>query len=75
MCAATAYYTAVVGWVLYYALAGLVSAVFPMVNPAAILPPDEGFNPTSFLLQMGCTAAVILMALYDFWRDVQGRQR
>jgi hypothetical protein len=21
------------------------------------------------------TAAVILMALYDFWRDVQGRQR
>jgi neurotransmitter:Na+ symporter, NSS family len=60
VCAATAYYTAVVGWVLYFGLGGLASTVFPAVNPAAILPPDEGFSPISFMLQMLCTAAVIL---------------
>ena len=46
VCAATAYYTAVVGWVLYFGLAGLAATVFPSINPAAILPPDEGFNAT-----------------------------
>ena len=60
VCAATAYYTAVVGWVLYFGVAGLASTVVPSINPAAILPPDEGFNATSFLLQMGSTATVIL---------------
>ena len=60
VCAATAYYTAVVGWVLYFGLAGLAKAVFPVINPAAILPPDDGFNSTSFILQMMSTAAVIL---------------
>jgi NSS family neurotransmitter:Na+ symporter len=60
VCAATAYYTAVVGWVLYFGVAGLVKVVMPSVNPAAILPPDEGFSGTSFVLQMVCTAAVIL---------------
>lgn len=57
--AATAYYTVVVGWVLYFGLADLAS-VFVPVDPSAILPPDEGFSATSFLLQMTCTAAVIL---------------
>lgn len=60
VCAATAYYTAVVGWVLCFGLAGLAKVVVPSINPAAILPPDEGFDATSFALQMVCTAAVIL---------------
>lgn len=60
VCAATAYYTAVVGWVLYFGVAGLARVIMPSINPAAILPPDEGFNSTSFILQMVCTAAVIL---------------
>jgi NSS family neurotransmitter:Na+ symporter len=60
VCAATAYYTAVVGWVLYFGVTDVVKAVAPAVNPAAILPPDEGFNSTSFGLQMACTATVIL---------------
>ena len=59
VCAATAYYTAVVGWVLYFGLADLASIV-AVVEPSAILPPDEGFSARSFLLQMACTAAVIL---------------
>jgi NSS family neurotransmitter:Na+ symporter len=57
--AATAYYTAVVGWVLYFGLAD-VASVFVAVDPSAILPPDEGFSARSFVLQMACTAAVIL---------------
>ena len=60
VCAATAYYTAVVGWVLYFGLAGLAKVIIPSINPAAILPPDAGFSPTSFGLQMACTALVIL---------------
>ena len=60
VCAATAYYTAVVGWVLYFAVAGLAKTVVPSIHPAAILPPDDGFNSRSFTLQMVCTAAVIL---------------
>jgi NSS family neurotransmitter:Na+ symporter len=57
--AATAYYTAVVGWVLYFAVAEVLSPVIAL-NASAILPPDEGLSARSFLLQMGCTAAVIL---------------
>lgn len=59
--AATAYYTAVVGWVLYFGLAEAASVFVPSIDPSVILPPDEGFSARSFLLQMGCTAAVILM--------------
>ncbi len=59
VCAATAYYTVVVGWVLYFGLAELASVVMT-VDASAILPPDEGFSTRSFLLQLGCTAAVIL---------------
>jgi len=59
--AATAYYTAVVGWVLFFGLAELASIVVPTVDPSVILPPDEGFSARSFLLQMTCTAAVIFM--------------
>lgn len=59
VCAATAYYTVVVGWVLYFGLAELTSAV-GTIDASAILPPDEGFSARSFLLQMACTATVIL---------------
>ncbi|MEO7964721.1 MAG: sodium-dependent transporter [Gemmatimonadaceae bacterium] len=57
--AATAYYTIVVGWVLYFGIAGLLSIVGVKLNASAILPPQSGFNPTSFLLQVACTVAVI----------------
>jgi NSS family neurotransmitter:Na+ symporter len=58
--AATAYYTGVVGWVLYFAAADVAAIVVPSVDASAILPPDEGFSPRSFVLQMACTATVIL---------------
>lgn len=61
--AATAYYTAVVGWVLYYAVAQLATP-FVAIDAAAILPPNVGFSPTSFALQMICTGAVILSCAF-----------
>lgn len=64
VCAATAYYTVVVGWVLYFAVADLASYIVPTIDPAAILPPDTGFSLTSFVLQMGCTTTVILSAVF-----------
>lgn len=48
--AATAYYTVVIGWVLYHAVAP---------SPAEILPPESGFVARSFLLQLVCTGLVI----------------
>jgi len=58
--AATGYYTAVIGWVLYYAVAQLALPLGVTINAAAVLPPDTGFNLKSFVLQMICTGAVTL---------------
>lgn len=58
--AATGYYSAVIGWVLYYALGQAASALHLSLDAAQILPPDTGFAPQSFLLQLACTGAVIL---------------
>ena len=57
--AATAYYSAVMGWVLYYAVAQGAHAIGWSLDAAAILPPADGFVLTSFLLQLACTAAVL----------------
>jgi len=57
--AATAYYTNVVGWVLYFALGELLRVVNVDLHSAAVLPPQSGFNGTSFALQVACTGAVI----------------
>ena len=57
--AATGYYTAVIGWVLYFAVGQAISAIRPGFDAAAILPPDAGFVMKSFVLQLLCTGAVI----------------
>ena len=69
--AATGYYTAVIGWVLYYGLAQLASTFGITIDAAAILPPDRGFVATSFILQLVCTAAVILGAAFVLLRGVR----
>jgi NSS family neurotransmitter:Na+ symporter len=71
VCAACAYYTAVIGWVLYYGMAGLASAVVPSIDPAAILPPDTGFSPVSFGLQLVCTGLVILGCAFVLRRGLR----
>lgn len=58
--AATGYYTAVIGWVLYYAFGQLAASVHVAIDASAVLPPDTGFNAKSLVLQLICTGIVIL---------------
>ncbi len=69
--AATAYYTAVIGWVLYYAGAEVAAAVGSPIDPSRILPPQSGFQPTSFVLQLGCTAVVLLSCVAVLQRGLR----
>jgi NSS family neurotransmitter:Na+ symporter len=74
--AATGYYSAVMGWVLYYAIAQAVRAVGYDVDAAAILPPDSGFVARSFFLQLACTAAVLVSCALVLVRGLrQGIER
>jgi NSS family neurotransmitter:Na+ symporter len=57
--AATGYYSAVIGWVLYYAVGQVAALAHIPFDAAAILPPDHGFVMKSFLLQLVCTGIVI----------------
>jgi NSS family neurotransmitter:Na+ symporter len=56
---ATGYYSNAVGWVGFHALGEFLNAFGANLNAAAILPPQEGFNLTSFLLQLMMTGFVI----------------
>jgi len=58
--AATAYYTNVIGWVLYYAAGEVARALRVSLDASAVLPPDTGFSSRALLLQMTCTALVTL---------------
>ena len=56
---AVGYYSNIIGWVGYYALGNIVSLFGVNLDAAVILPPESGFNPTSFFLQLLMTAIVI----------------
>lgn len=58
--AATGYYSAVIGWVLWYTVSQVAMLAHLRLDAAAILPPNDGFVLRSFLLQLFCTAVVIL---------------
>lgn len=57
--AATAYYVNAVGWVLYHGLGEAVAGLGGGFDAGAVLPPDTGFDATSFALQGACTLAVV----------------
>ena len=57
--AATAYYTNAVGWVLYHAISEVLKLVGVSLDASRILPPDAGFDGTSFILQLISTGVVI----------------
>jgi NSS family neurotransmitter:Na+ symporter len=69
--AATGYYTAVIGWVLYYAVGQLAAVVHIPIDASAVLPPEHGFVLKSFVLQLACTAAVILTAAFVVSRGLR----
>jgi len=56
---ATGYYSNAVGWVGFHALGEMINAFGGNIDASAILPPQEGFNLTSFLLQLMMTGFVI----------------
>lgn len=58
--AATGYYSAVIGWVLYYTVGQVAALAHVPFDAAAILPPDHGFVLKSFVLQLVCTGIVLL---------------
>jgi NSS family neurotransmitter:Na+ symporter len=70
--AATGYYSAVIGWVVYYALAQAGHALGVTIHAAAILPPDRGFVAKSFVLQLACTGAVIVACALVLVRGLRG---
>jgi neurotransmitter:Na+ symporter, NSS family len=70
--AASGYYTAVIGWVLYYAIAQLMLPLGVAVDAAAVLPPDTGFVAKSFVLQMVCTGAITLSCAVVILKGLRG---
>lgn len=56
---ATGYYTNTLGWVGFYAIGNAVSLFGIDMNASAILPPDSGFDSTSFFLQIMMTGIVL----------------
>ena len=58
---ATGYYSNTIGWVGTYAVGQVLSLIGLTFDPSVIIPPDEGFNPLSFSLQLVVTPLVIGM--------------
>jgi NSS family neurotransmitter:Na+ symporter len=56
---ATGYYSNALGWVGFHAFGELVNVFGGNLDAGAILPPQQGFDLTSFLLQLSMTAFVI----------------
>jgi NSS family neurotransmitter:Na+ symporter len=69
--AATAYYTNVIGWVLYHAVGEVVRAGGGAVDASRILPPDSGIATQSLSLQLVCTAAVTLSCVFVLLRGLR----
>lgn len=57
--AATAYYSVAVSWVLAFAVGAVANGLGAGWDPAAVLPPETGFDPASFLMQLGFTVCVV----------------
>ncbi len=57
---AVAYYTNVIGWVVYHALAEALIPVGLSIDPSRILPPETGFSGVALGLQLGFTGLVLL---------------
>lgn len=70
--AATGYYTAVIGWVLYHAVSQLAVPLGITLDASAILPPNTGFDRTSFLLQLTCTGTITLGCALVTLKGVRG---
>ncbi len=68
---ATAYYSNALGWVGFHAVAELVNAFGGDINARSILPPQEGFNIRSFLLQIMMTSVVIVSCGFVLFKGLR----
>lgn len=73
---ATGYYTNAIGWVLYFAV-GEVAQLFALPwARGAILPPQTGFDASSFIMQLVATGLIILAGVVVLRRGLrQGIER
>jgi len=69
--AATAYYTNVVGWVLYYALAQILSVGGVSIEAGAVLPASDLPATGSVVRQLVCTLVVIGLCALVLVRGLQ----
>lgn len=69
--AATAYYTNAIGWVVFHGMAGVLAPLGVPVSGGDILPPNEGFQLRSFLLQILLTGLVISAAVVVLIRGLR----
>ena len=69
--AATAYYTNVIGWVLWFGVSELLRGARLEFDASTVLPPESGFNLSSVLLQILCTALVLLTCVYVLLRGLR----
>ncbi len=70
--AATSYYAAVVGWVVWHAIGELFAIVGLPFEAARILPPDRGASLPSLVRQLGCTGLVIGSCAFAMHRGLRG---
>ncbi len=67
-----AYYSAAVGWVLWHAVAAAGSLFGAPFDPTAVLPPADGFDARSWLLQFASTFVVVACAALVLIRGLRG---
>jgi NSS family neurotransmitter:Na+ symporter len=70
--AATAYYTNAIGWVVFHGLAGILTVAGLPHMGGAILPPGQGVDGRSLLLQLLFTGGVVLSAVVVLLRGLRG---
>jgi NSS family neurotransmitter:Na+ symporter len=70
--ASMSYYAAAVGWVLCFAVAQPLAALGVAFEPASILPPERGFDPRSFLLQLAFTGITLTLCATVLTRGLRG---
>lgn len=68
---ATGYYTGVIGWAAYHALAEIAGLAGATLDPSLVLPPESGFRPEAYALGAGLTLAVTAAAAAVLLRGVR----
>lgn len=69
---ALGYYTNAIGWVVFHALAEVLTPLGRPIDPSTILPPESGFDPRSFGLQLGFTVLVLSTQAAIMVRGLRG---